>query len=128
MRLNLQTRSVLTICLVLLFSLGINTAVLTFVASDKFVNAIHAKTTAIGEGMQRELGKALNLGIPIEYIDGANEKLQELVSRDKDIAYSMVIDVKGKVLFHNDEASVGKELKDKVTLAAASYIDRLIQH
>jgi len=115
------------IALVLFFALGINTAVLTFVASDKFKTAIYSKTTAIAEGMQREFGKALNLGIPVEYIEGANEKLQELVSRDKDIAYSMVIDTKGKVLFHSDTALAGKELNDKVTLRAASSNKLMIQ-
>ncbi|MBI4689769.1 MAG: HAMP domain-containing protein [Nitrospirae bacterium] len=127
-KLNLQIRSILMIALVLLFALGLNTAVLTFVASGKFKNALHLKTTAIAEGMQREFGKALNLGIPVESIDGANEKLQELVTRDKDIAYSMVIDTRGKVLFHNDAAIAGKELTDKVTLNAASSNKILIQH
>ena len=127
LKLNLQKKSVLIIAVVLFLTLGINTAVLTFVASDKFKSAIHSKTTAIAEGMQREIGKALNLGIPVEYIEGASEKLQELVSRDKDIAYSMVIDTKGKILFHNDISLMGKELQDKVTLNAASSNKLLIQ-
>lgn len=127
LKLNLQKKSVFVIAIVLFLTLGINTAVLTFVAADKFKSAIHLKTTAIAEGMQREIGKALNLGIPVEYIEGASEKLQELVSRDKDIAYSMVIDTKGKILFHSDIALVGKELQDKVTLNAASSSVKLIQ-
>ncbi|MEK7332755.1 MAG: HAMP domain-containing protein, partial [Nitrospirota bacterium] len=127
LKLNLQKKSVLIIAVVLFLTLGINTAVLTFVAADKFKSAIHSKTTAIAEGMQREIGKALNLGIPVEYIEGASEKLQELVSRDKDIAYSMVIDTKGKILFHNDISLVGRELQDKVTLNAASSSAKLIQ-
>lgn len=125
---NLQTRSVLMIALVLFLALGLNTAALTFVAFDKFKSALHSKIIAIGEGMEREIEKALNLGITLEYIEGANEKLNELVSRDKDIAYSMVIDTKGKVLFHNDESMLGKELKDKVTMDAASSNKLLIQH
>jgi methyl-accepting chemotaxis protein len=124
---NLQTRSVLTIALVLFISLCLNTAVLTFIASGKYKNAIYSKTTAIGEGMQRELTKALNLGIPIEDIEGINEKLQELLSRNKDLSYSMVIDVKGKVLFHDDASMRGKELSDKVTLRSASSKEVLIQ-
>lgn len=128
LKFNLQTRSILMIALVLFIALSINTAVLTFVASDKYKNAIHSKTTAIAEGMHREIGKALNLGIPVEYIEGANEKLQELVSRDQDIAYSMVIDTKGKVLFHNDAKLAGKELGDKATMKAASSDKMEIQH
>ncbi|KAF0143570.1 MAG: methyl-accepting protein RppA [Nitrospirae bacterium] len=127
LKLNLQKKSVFVIAVVLFLALVINTAVLTFFAADKFKSAIHSKTTAIAEGMQREIGKALNLGIPVEYIEGASEKLQELVTRDKDIAYSMVIDTKGKVLFHSDLSLVGRELQDKVTMNAASSSVKLIQ-
>lgn len=127
LKLNLQARSILMIALVLIIALATNTAVLTFVASDKFKKALHSKTTAIGEGLQREIGRALNLGIPLEYIEDVNDKLAELVSRDKDFAYSMVVNTKGKVLFHNTASLVGKELNDEVTLKAVSSDKLLMQ-
>ena len=39
----------------------------------------------------------------------------------------MVIDTKGKILFHNDISLMGKELQDKVTLNVASSNKLLIQ-
>ncbi|MBI4684035.1 MAG: HAMP domain-containing protein [Nitrospirae bacterium] len=127
LKLNLQSRFILMIALVLFIALSISTVVLIFVTADKYRNVIYSKTAAMGEVILHDIGKALNLGIPVEYIEGVNEKLQALMSKDKDIAYSMVTDTKGKVLFHSDTSLVGKELTDKPSLNAASTDKLLVQ-
>jgi len=124
---NLQKKAVIMVGGILFFILAINTLVLTSVASNKYKGALLSKTTAVGEGMQRDLGRALNLGIPIESMEGVNEKLQELISRDPAIAYAMVTDIKGKVLFDTRQAELGKELKDDTSLKAASSAKSIIQ-
>lgn len=112
---------------ILFFILAINTLVLTSVASNKYKSALLSKTNAVGDGMQRDLGRALNLGIPLESMEGVNEKLQELISRDSAIGYAMVTDIKGKVLFDTRQAELGKELKDDASLKAASSPKSIIQ-
>ncbi len=124
---NLQKKAVLMIAGILFFTIAINTIVLTVVATEKYKNAIFSKTEAVGEGMQRDLGKVLSLGVPIESLEGVNEKMKEFVSRDKAIGYAMVMDQAGKILFHNDPASTGKEIKDKATTAALASTKLLIQ-
>ncbi len=114
-RFNLQTRSIMTIAIVLFIALGLNTAVLTLVASDRYENAIHAKTIALGEGIQRDLGKALQLGLLLENIEGVNEKLKELISRDHDIAYALVFDAKGQLLYQGDGKGEAGDLRDMKT-------------
>jgi len=86
-----------------------------------------AKSAAIGELMQKDLNKAVALGIPIEAFEGVNEKLVELVSRDKAMEYAMVMDLKGKVLFHNQPAQAGKEMKDNETSMVISSSQSLVQ-
>src|SRR5512135_1723804 len=125
--LNLQKKAVLMIAGILFFTIAINTAVLTLVATGKYRNAIFSKTEAVGEGLQRDLGKVLGLGVPIESLEGASEKMKEFVSRDKAIGYAMVMDTTGKILFHNDAASIGKELKDKAATAALASNKMLVQ-
>lgn len=125
--LNLQKKSIAIVAGVLFIVLVINTGVLTFIASGKYETAILSKTTAIGEGMQRELGKVLSLGVPVETLDGVNEKMSDLITRDKAIAYAMVVDVKGRVLFHNDPQNAGKSLTDKATRQAIGSSKPLIQ-
>src|SRR4030065_500549 len=98
---NLQKKAILIVAGILFFIIGINTAVLTIVAFNKYKLVILSKTTAIGESMQRELSKVLNLGVPLESFEGLNEKLAELISRDNAIGYAMVMNTTGKILFHN---------------------------
>jgi len=111
---SLQKKAMLIAAVILFFILGINTSVLTYIAYGKYKNAILSKTMAIGEGMQNELEKVLTLGVPIESLEGLNEKLKELISRDNALGYAMIVDTKGQVLYHSDSANVGKEMKDEV--------------
>jgi methyl-accepting chemotaxis protein len=122
--LSLQNKAVALLAAILFLILGINTAVLTGVASKKYKAAMLAKSTAMGEGLQKELGKAVGIGVPIESLEGVNEKLVELAGRDKAIGYAMVIDTKGRVLFHNQREQSGKDLNDVITtnvLAAKTH-------
>jgi methyl-accepting chemotaxis protein len=124
---NLQKKAIFIVAIILFFTIGINTAVLTFITYNKYKDAILSKTSAVGEGMQRDLGKVLSLGVAVESLEGVNEKLTELVTRDKAIGYALVTDSTGKVLFHSDRSGVGKELKDQASLNAVSSSRPIIQ-
>ena len=126
-KMNLQNKAVTLIAGILFLILGINAAVLTGVASTKYKTAMLAKSDAIGELMQKDLNKAIALGIPIETLEGVNEKLVELVSRDKAMGYAMVMDLKGRVLFHTQSAETGKEMKDDATVKVMSSTQNLVQ-
>lgn len=125
--LNLQQKAMSVVGGILFLTIVINTAVLTTLAYTKNKRAILAKTEAVGEAMQRELGKVLTLGVPLESIDGVNEKLKEIPKRYDTIGYSLIINGTGKVLFHNDDGEVGKEMNDKATQAALGSDKTLIQ-
>jgi len=124
---NLQKKSTIIVAGILFIIIAINTTVLTFVASQKYRDAILSKTGAVGENLRKELSKVLDLGVPIESLEGVNEKLSELVSRDKSIGYAMLVGKDEKVLFHNDAANIGKVLKDAASLKAAASSKPLIQ-
>jgi len=124
---NLQKKATTVVAAVLFIILGINTTVLTYIASSKYKQAILAKTQAVGEGMQRELAKVLSLGVPIDSLEGVSGKLKDLITNDKAIAYAMITDTKGRILFHNEESKVGKDLKDAASLNAVSQKQELVQ-
>ncbi len=124
---NLQKRSVFIIAFILFLAISINTAVLTYIAHNRYKQAVLAKETSVGEAMIKEIGKVLSLGISLENIEGLNEKLKGLLE-DKTIAYSMVLNKEGKILFHTDGASVGKVFRDSVTLKALDSNKTLIQN
>jgi methyl-accepting chemotaxis protein len=124
---NLRKKAVFIVAGILFFIICINTAVLTFIASEKYKNAILARTSALGEGLQKDLTKVLSLGVAIESLEGINEKLKDVTSRDRAIGYAMITDGAGKVLFHSDPSLVGQELKDKVSRNAATMDKTLVQ-
>ncbi len=124
---NLQKKAVFIVAGILFFIISINTAVLTLIASDKYRNAILSKTSAIGEGLQKDLSKVLGLGVAIESLDGINEKLRDVTARDNAIGYAMITDAGGKVLFHSDPSVAGTVLKDAASLKAAASDRPLIQ-
>ena len=124
---TLQKKSTIIVAGILFFIIAINTTVLTYVASEKYRTAILSKTTAVGESLKKELAKVLDLGVPIESMEGVNEKLSELVSRDKSIGYAMVVNKDSRILFDNDTGKVGKELKDDAAMKAVSSQTLLIQ-
>lgn len=120
MKLSLQKKAIYMVGGILLFALCINTAVLTYIAAGKYRTAILSKSEAIGEGLHRELSKVLNLGVPIESLEGVNEKLQDMVQRNASFGYVRVVSEKGKVLFHNDAKAVGTEVQGVANLKPES--------
>lgn len=124
---SLQKKAVLMVSVILFIIIAVNTSVLTYIAYNKYKGAILSKTTAIGDGILREISKIVSLGVPIESLEGLNEKLIELISRDEAIGFSMVMDKTGKVLFHSDAESIGIEHTDEATVKALSSKEKLIQ-
>ena len=124
---NLNKKAILIVSAILFFIIAINTGVLTYVATEKYKKAILSKTTAVGEALQRDFGKVISLGVPTESLEGVNEKMKEFVQRDKAIGYATLLDKEGKVLFANNEATIGKTMKDPATAKALSSDETLLQ-
>jgi two-component system NtrC family sensor kinase len=124
---NLQRKAIFIVAGILLFILSSNTFVLTYIATKRYERAILAEATAKGEGMQREFNKVLNLGVTLKSFEGVNERLKEFFSREETVGYAMVMDLTGKILFHNEQSTIGKELKDKASLKAVSSDKILVQ-
>src|SRR4030043_61148 len=123
---NLHRRSVLIIASVLFLAIGINSAVLTYISYDRYKQAVLSKATSVGNAMVKEIGKVIALGLSIENIEGLNEKLKGM-TEDTTIGYSMLLDMKGKILFHSDEREAGKIYKDPAILKALTSNRTLIQ-
>ncbi len=126
-KMNLQKKTTLLVSGIVLFIIIINTSVLTYISYNRYKTAILSKSASVGEGMQKELGKVLSLGIPLASLEGINEKLADLSSREKAIGYSMIMSKKGKILFHSDQNNVGREMRDPASLLAAASDSALVQ-
>ncbi len=127
MNLNLEKKAILIVALILFFIIGINTSVLTYVASDKYKTAILSKISVVGESLQQEMKKVLSFGISLDSIEGINEKLGELVNNNSSIGYAMVINADGTVIYDHEGQNMGNRMTDEVSLKAASSRKNTVQ-
>jgi len=99
---NLQKKAILIVVSIVFITVAINTTVLTFIASSKYREAVLSKYTAVGESLLGDLKKVIDLGIPLDAIDGTDERLREMVAADHSIGYAVIMDTEGNVLYSND--------------------------
>lgn len=121
--LNLKTRAVLVMAAILLLVLTVNTAVNISVASSRYREALIARTTALGEGVRKDINKAADFGLSLNSLEGMGDKLRSMTEEDGDLSGAMVMDNDGKVLFASDRArenTVPDDEASKTALAATA--------
>jgi methyl-accepting chemotaxis protein len=106
---GLEKKSILTIAVLLFLAVSINTLVLTYIAAGKYRAVLLSKGVSVGESVKSDIEKALGLGIPLSYMDDLDQRLGALLQEDATLAFAMVGDSAGKVLFHTDEAQKGTD-------------------
>jgi methyl-accepting chemotaxis protein len=106
---GLEKKSILTIAVFLFLALGLNTLVLSYVTAEKYKSVLLSKGVSVGESLKGDVEKALGLGIPLSYMEDLDQQLDALLQEDATLAFAMVADSAGKVLFHTDEARKGTE-------------------
>jgi methyl-accepting chemotaxis protein len=125
--LSLKERAALFIGGILLVVLVVNTLVNTLTVSNRYEEALIAKTAALASGLRKDIAKATGFGIPIAALDGMSEKLRNLVEEDKDLSGAMIVDMDGKVLYSADRSLEGRRLSDDATQAALAASGPLVQ-
>jgi PAS domain S-box-containing protein len=81
---------------------------------------MQARTIVIGQNLKSQLDRLFSLGIPLNELVGFDEQCKEVVTKYKDVRSAMVVDLAGRIIFHNDRSQINKAITDKNTL---SYIN-----
>jgi methyl-accepting chemotaxis protein len=123
---NLRLRSFYMIAAVLFLALGMNTAVLIFLAYDRGKQTAIANVTAYVEELSDEIGTPSAVGLTGENMAGLEKKL-ERIGKDATISYAMIMDTEGKILLHSNKEHIGNVLRDDVTLKALGSKGTLTQ-
>jgi len=128
MKNSLRTRSLLTVLLTLSLVLGLNTLFLSaeFISHQK--KTLENKTKLVGENLRDQLSRTLNLGLPLDALEGVNESCRNVIESNKEIGYCMLVDTKGRVFYHNDPLLAGRALKDPASIKAAASTEELVQY
>ncbi|MHB8846532.1 MAG: methyl-accepting chemotaxis protein [Nitrospirota bacterium] len=124
---TLKTRAVVATGGVLLLALGINTGLNVTTAAGKYREAVLGRTTALAEGIKKDIDKVTGFGLPLSAMDGMSEKLRGLMENDPDISGAMVADRDGKVLYATDSAREGIAASDPGSRKAIEAAQPLVQ-
>ena len=66
------------------------------------VNALNLRSRSLASALKVNIEKVLNLGLDLKDMTGLSEKCREIMAGNSDLAYCVVSDLKGEVLFAND--------------------------
>ena len=122
---TLKKQALLATAGILFLVLGLNTYINIRASTGKYQEALTAKTAILAAGVKKDIDKALGFGMAVNDLTGMVERLQELAQQDGDIAYALVTDMQGRVLYANERGRVNLVLTDaaaKEALAAAEAV------
>lgn len=124
---SLRTRVLLVVFATLSLVLGVNTLILSWGFASFQKETLQTKTRIMGEHLREQLSRAINLGLPLDALEGVNESCREIIEDDKDIGYAMLVDTQSRILYHNDPLLAGRFLRDPASVKAAAAKDYLVQ-
>ncbi|HAK60805.1 MAG TPA: hypothetical protein DCO77_10550 [Nitrospiraceae bacterium] len=124
---TLKTRALYATAGVLLLVLGMNTAINSYSATSKYREALIARTVAVAEGFTKDINRAVEFGLPLSELTGMGEKLQRRIEQDHDIAYALVMDMDGKILYASDDTAEGAVWEDGATARALGATEPMVQ-
>jgi signal transduction histidine kinase/DNA-binding response OmpR family regulator len=105
--LSIRTKVVLIASAIVFVALGANTLLGNHLFTREYMRSLTVRGTHAAAELDSHLARLLRLGIPLENLIGFDEQCREAVQKHEDVAYAMVLDPAGTVLFHNDPAQHG---------------------
>ena len=124
---NLKTRAVLVTGGIILLVLLVNTFVNIYASTSRYKEALIARTTALAEGIRKDINKAVGFGLPLNALEGMGEKLRSLTEEDQDLSGAMIMDSEGKVLYAGDPSIENTVLNDEASRKSLEATAPLVQ-
>jgi len=124
---SMKIRAMLVTAGILLLVLVFNTLVNIAVTRGRYQEALIARTTALAEGIRKDINKAVGFGLPLNALDGMGDKLRGLMEEDKDLSGAMVMDAGGRVLYAGDRSIENTMPADEPGRKALAADDPMVQ-
>ncbi|MCF8081037.1 MAG: PAS domain S-box protein [Desulfobacterales bacterium] len=107
MKATLGKKIVLIVTAILLLTTLAGVWVSGAIFSHVYSKALQSKTSLIGGFLASQVNRLLALGIPLDELVGFEVQCREVVENHEEISYAMVVDPKGRILFHSDPSRHG---------------------
>ena len=92
---------------VLFLALTATTIVSSIFFMREYSAALKSRAFLVGSILKYQLDKLLKYDIPLNELVGFDEQCQEIINNYGDITYAMVVDLNGRILFHNNPLKRG---------------------
>jgi two-component sensor histidine kinase/HAMP domain-containing protein len=113
MRFSIRNKIILISVAILVITLAANTLICSIFFTRTYSTALISKTFMAGGTLKHQLEKLLKYNIPLNNLVGFEEQCQDIIHHYGDISYAMVVDLKGKILFHNEPSKHGEVIRDQ---------------
>jgi PAS domain S-box-containing protein len=123
MRLGIRSKITFIAFAILFFALGANTLISTSIFQKEYSSVLQHNAFIVGRNLKIQLDKLMGLGISLDNLIGFDEQCQDVVAKNKDLSYAMVVKLDGMILFHNDPDYRHKKLTDPVMLKAIKSVN-----
>lgn len=125
--LSIRTKIVLITGTFVIFAMGVSTFINSRILIRGYSDALKSETLSICQSLKLQLDRILKLGIEIGDISGFENQCRETVEKYHGISYAMVMDIDGRILFHNDTAMHDRRVSDTAILKAVKSRQNVIQ-
>jgi PAS domain S-box-containing protein len=102
MKNSLERRILIFSLLALTLTIAVNTGFNVESFRRSYRDGILQRAQTFTTALKNQLEAVVNLGLPLEEIDGISPRCQEIVQNDPEIAYCLVEDSSGRILYHNE--------------------------
>ncbi|MBU5613667.1 ATP-binding protein [Geomonas azotofigens] len=102
MKMTLEKRILLFSFLILFLTIFIGSGMDIMALRKDQVNALNLRSKGLAVALKSNIEKVINLGLELKDMTGVSEKCREIIEGNPDIAYCVVTELTGKVLFASD--------------------------
>ena len=102
MKCGLRDKILVITVTTLLLAISVNTYIVSRLFRTEYSSALQSKIAVIANTVRSQVDRLLVLGIAVNNIEGFDTQCREVLQKHQDLAYAMVVQLDGKILFHND--------------------------
>jgi len=112
MNMTLEKRITLFSFLILFLTIFVGSGMDIMALRKDQVNALNLRSRSLANALKVNIEKVLNLGLELRDMTGLSEKCREIMAGNTDLAYCIVSDLKGTVLFASDQRYLSLPVPD----------------